>query len=85
MNFDVGVMYSVTSLLLVVHKVCMVIADLGPYTVDYNSNGVFMLLGGRKGHLAMMDWKKSRLMMEFQVIIYKSCLTCSRLVQLQCK
>lgn len=41
--------------------------DLGPYHLDYNANGVFMLLGGRKGHLAMMDWKKSRLMMEFQV------------------
>ncbi|KAG0605876.1 hypothetical protein M758_9G094700 [Ceratodon purpureus] len=41
--------------------------DLGPYHVDYNANGVFMLLGGRKGHLAMMDWKKTRLMMEFQV------------------
>lgn len=41
--------------------------DLGSYTVDYNSNGRFLLLGGRKGHLAMMDWKKSRLMMELQV------------------
>lgn len=53
----------------------MEIADLGPYAVDYNANGVYMLLGGRKGHLAMMDWKKSRLMMEFQVIIYEDFLT----------
>lgn len=46
----------------------MLIVDLGPYTLDYNSNGRLLLLGGRKGHLAMMDWRKSRLMMEFQVI-----------------
>jgi len=84
MNFDVRLSYSFT-LSFVVHKVRMVIVDLGPYTVDYNSNGVFMLLGGRKGHLAMMDWKKSRLMMEFQVINCEAFLTCSLLVQLQCK
>jgi len=40
---------------------------LGPYTTDYNLNGRYLLLGGRKGHLAMMDWKKSRLLMEIQV------------------
>jgi hypothetical protein len=58
----------------------MMIADLGPYHVDYNANGVFMLLGGRKGHLAMMDWKKSRLMMEFQVIICEALFICFLLV-----
>lgn len=63
--------------MFVVYKVRMEIADLGPYAVDYNANGVYMLLGGRKGHLAMMDWKKSRLMMEFQVIVYEDFLTYS--------
>ncbi|KAJ2842467.1 putative U3 small nucleolar RNA-associated protein 7, partial [Coemansia brasiliensis] len=31
--------------------------DFGPYVLDYTSNGKNMLIGGRKGHLATMDWR----------------------------
>ncbi|GAX74039.1 hypothetical protein CEUSTIGMA_g1489.t1 [Chlamydomonas eustigma] len=41
--------------------------DLGPYRVDFTRNGRFMLLGGRKGHLALMDWSQSQLVCEVQV------------------
>ncbi|KAL2643345.1 hypothetical protein R1flu_010932 [Riccia fluitans] len=41
--------------------------DLAPYTLDYNNNGKYLLIGGRKGHLAIMDWKQSKLIMETQV------------------
>jgi U3 small nucleolar RNA-associated protein 7 len=41
--------------------------DLGPYRVDFTRNGRFMLLGGRRGHLALMDWSQSQLECEVQV------------------
>ena len=41
--------------------------DLGPYSLDFTRNGRFMLLGGRKGHLALMDWSRQHLVCEVQV------------------
>lgn len=42
-------------------------ADLGPYVVDYTLSGRYLALAGRKGHLAIMDWKQARLITELQV------------------
>ncbi|KAI8320972.1 BING4CT-domain-containing protein [Martensiomyces pterosporus] len=41
--------------------------DFGPYTLDYTRNGKFMLVGGRKGHLATMDWRNGKLGCEIHV------------------
>lgn len=38
--------------------------QLGPYAVDFTKNGRFMLLGGRKGHLALMDALRMDVQME---------------------
>ena len=38
--------------------------ELGPYAIDYTKNGRFVLLGGRKGHLAMMDALRMDVQME---------------------
>lgn len=38
--------------------------DLGPYAIDYTKNGRFLLLGGRKGHLALMDALRMDVQME---------------------
>jgi len=45
----------------------MILPVLGPYTIEYTSNGRYMLVGGRKGHLAMMDMLNMDLIKEFQV------------------
>ncbi|CAM6104989.1 unnamed protein product [Calypogeia fissa] len=45
----------------------LTLPDLGPYTLDYTLNGRYLALAGRKGHLAIMDWKQARLIMELQV------------------
>ncbi|CAJ0639362.1 15117_t:CDS:2, partial [Entrophospora sp. SA101] len=29
----------------------------GPYTIDYTRNGRYLLMGGRKGHIATLDWQ----------------------------
>ncbi|KAL1297530.1 hypothetical protein AAFC00_006102 [Neodothiora populina] len=34
---------------------------LGPYTADYTRNGRELLLAGRKGHIATMDWRDGKL------------------------
>lgn len=39
----------------------------GPYKVDYNRNGRYMLLAGAKGHLATVDWEGLRVSAEFHV------------------
>lgn len=41
--------------------------QLGPYTLGFTRSGRHMLLAGRKGHLALMDWQRSRLICEVQV------------------
>jgi U3 small nucleolar RNA-associated protein 7 len=43
------------------------LTDFGPYNgLDVTRNGKYVLLGGRKGHLAMVEWKSKRLVTEFQ-------------------
>lgn len=41
--------------------------ELGPYTFDYSRNGRDLLLGGRKGHVATMDWREGKLGCEIQL------------------
>ena len=43
--------------------------ELGPYCLDYTPNGRHILLGGRRGHLAVVDWAKPRLTTEIQVCL----------------
>ncbi|XP_058109845.1 probable U3 small nucleolar RNA-associated protein 7 isoform X2 [Magnolia sinica] len=45
----------------------IVLPDLGPYILDYTSNGRYMAIAGRKGHLAIIDTKNMGLIKEFQV------------------
>ncbi|KAK2591738.1 putative U3 small nucleolar RNA-associated protein 7 [Conoideocrella luteorostrata] len=40
---------------------------LGPYVCDYTRNGRELLLGGRKGHVATMDWREGKLGCELQL------------------
>ncbi|GAB7355695.1 hypothetical protein MBLNU459_g6398t1 [Dothideomycetes sp. NU459] len=40
---------------------------LGPYTADYTRNGRELLLAGRKGHVATMDWRDGKLGCELQL------------------
>lgn len=41
--------------------------DLGPYRADYTRNGKGLLLAGRKGHVATMDWREGKLGCELQL------------------
>lgn len=41
--------------------------ELGPYRVDYTRNGKNLLLAGRKGHVATMDWRAGKLGCELQL------------------
>ncbi|KXL43113.1 hypothetical protein M433DRAFT_58889 [Acidomyces richmondensis BFW] len=41
--------------------------DLGPYTFDFTRNGRNLLLAGRKGHVATMDWRSGKLGCELQL------------------
>ena len=43
------------------------LVGLGPYVCDYTRNGKGLLLAGRKGHLATMDWRDGRLGYEIQL------------------
>ncbi|KAL5323979.1 hypothetical protein ACEPPN_008521 [Leptodophora sp. 'Broadleaf-Isolate-01'] len=40
---------------------------LGPYVCDYTRNGRDLLLAGRKGHIATMDWRDGKLGCELQL------------------
>lgn len=35
--------------------------DYGPYQIDYTRNGKELLIGGKKGHVASMDWRTGTL------------------------
>ncbi|KAJ1758711.1 putative U3 small nucleolar RNA-associated protein 7 [Coemansia sp. RSA 1591] len=35
--------------------------DFGPYSLSYTPNGRHMLIGGRKGHIACMNWRSGKL------------------------
>lgn len=39
----------------------------GPYRIAYSRNGRHMLMGGEKGHVAVVDWNTNRLSAEFHV------------------
>ena len=41
--------------------------DLGPYCSRYSRNGRHLLLGGRRGHLALADWMAGTVSCEVQV------------------
>eukprot|EP00878_Enallax_costatus_P006125 GHUV01006421.1.p1 GENE.GHUV01006421.1~~GHUV01006421.1.p1 ORF type:complete len:527 (+),score=156.16 GHUV01006421.1:330-1910(+) len=41
--------------------------ELGPYSIAYSRNGRHMVLGGEKGHLAVMEWQTGHLTCEVQV------------------
>lgn len=41
--------------------------ELGGYRIDYSRNGRYLLLGGAKGHLAVLDWTKYKMLSEVQV------------------
>jgi len=41
--------------------------ELGPYVTDYTRNGRELLLAGRKGHVATMDWRDGKLGCEIQL------------------
>ncbi|KAK5660798.1 hypothetical protein OQA88_12166 [Cercophora sp. LCS_1] len=41
--------------------------NLGPYVCDYTRNGRDLLLAGRKGHIATMDWREGKLGCELQL------------------
>lgn len=41
--------------------------QLGPYVCDYTRNGRELLLAGRKGHVATMDWREGKLGCELQL------------------
>lgn len=40
--------------------------DYGPYAFDVTRNGRHLLLGGKKGHLSLLEWKRKELVCEFQ-------------------
>ena len=45
----------------------MKLPKMGPYKAAYTSNGKHVLLGGRKGHIALLDWINCKIKSEIYV------------------
>ena len=41
--------------------------EYGPINIDYTKNGKYLLMGGEKGNISIMDWKEKNLILEFNV------------------
>ncbi|KAK3387236.1 WD40-repeat-containing domain protein [Podospora didyma] len=41
--------------------------ELGPYVCEYSRNGRDLIMAGRKGHIATMDWREGKLGCELQL------------------
>ncbi|XP_033825627.1 WD repeat-containing protein 46 [Periophthalmus magnuspinnatus] len=44
------------------------LSQFGPYRLDYSKTGQHLLLGGRRGHIACLDWQSKQLMCEINVL-----------------
>ena len=43
------------------------LGELGPYNIDFSRSGRYMLIGGKRGHLGLMDWQSGHTFCEVQV------------------
>jgi U3 small nucleolar RNA-associated protein 7 len=59
----------ISSLLPRANKTASYDLDLnnGPYKIDTSKNGRYILIGGHKGHVALIEWKERKLLCEFSV------------------